>query len=86
MGKAISIYRTQISNALVVSTVKVGRVYETAISVNGRVSDPVSRVSKVFDAGFAHDAVVAFFLYPSLRDGRSSFVERVARAHAEVAS
>lgn len=81
-----SLLRTAASATVTVSTVRCreGRTtwYETALIVGGRVSDS-RRTSKKFDAGFEHDAAVAFVRgYVDPRSVRADFY---AAALAEVA-
>lgn len=61
--KFTTIYRTQATSTVTVSTVHVrdGRStwYETALIVGGKVTDPVRQPRKA-EAGIEHDAAVAF--------------------------
>lgn len=63
MTNTTTLYRTQATETITVSTVLVredgARWYETTIVVGGAVSDG-ERTSKKYDAGFEHDAAVAW--------------------------
>jgi len=54
-----TVYRTPVNAMLTVSTVRVGRSYETAILVAGKVCEP-RRTTTKSAAGYEHDAAVEF--------------------------
>ncbi len=74
--KTTAIYRTQATGTTTVSTALVrdggARFYETTLIVSGVVLDGI-RTSKKADAGFEHDAAVAF---------ARGYVDPASRRHA----
>lgn len=82
-----TVYRTQATETLIVLTVLVRegrfRFYETTIIIGGKVADGL-RTWKKFDAGFEHDAAVAWAKgYRDPSSKRHEFWEKAAVGLAE---